>query len=79
MKEKITKILEEPLKNMDLKIDEITLEKQNLNIILDSDTTIDLDRIVNASKIINEILDKEDLIKDKYLLDISSKEKGDEK
>lgn len=79
MEEKIKNILEEPLKKMDITIDTITKEKQNLNIILDSETPIDLDRIVNVSKLINEILDKEDLIKDKYLLDISSKEKGDVK
>lgn len=79
MEQKIRKVLEKPLLEKNIVIDSITYEKENLNIILDSSDTLDLDKIVEASKIINDILDKEDFIKDKYLLDISSKEKGEVK
>jgi len=79
MEQKIRKVLEEPLLEKNIVIDSITYEKENLNIILDSSDTLDLDKIVEASKLINDILDKEDFIKDKYLLDISSKEKGEVK
>lgn len=79
MEQNIRKVLEKPLLEKNIVIDSITYEKENLNIILDSSDTLDLDKIVEASKLINDILDKEDFIKDKYLLDISSKEKGEVK
>lgn len=79
MEEKLRLILTKPLNDIGLIIDEITFKKDTLYIVLDSDDLIDLDRITTASKLINKILDEEDIIKDKYLLDISSKEKGDVK
>lgn len=77
MLEEIKNILKEPLKNEGLFIDSITYQNKNLNIILDSDNIIDLDRIVSATKVINKILDEKDFIKEEYLLDVSSKEKGE--
>ena len=74
---KIKKKIEKPLKEINLVVDSITYENKQLNIILDSDEIIDLDKIVEASRMINKILDQEDFIKEKYLLDVSSKEKGD--
>ena len=47
-----------------------------LNIVLDRINGIDLDTIVEATNIINPILDEYDLISDEYILDISSKERG---
>ena len=47
-----------------------------LNIVLDRVNGIDLDTIVEATNIINPILDQYDLISDEYILDISSKERG---
>ena len=47
-----------------------------LNIVLDRINGIDLDTIVEATNIINPILDEHDLIKEEYILDISSKERG---
>lgn len=79
MLEEIKNILKEPLKNEGLFIDSITYQNKNLNIILDSDNIIDLDRIVSATKVINKILDEKDFIKEEYLLDVSSKEKGEVK
>ncbi len=76
MENKIRSVIEEPLKKLNMVVDSISFEKGNLNIVLDSDETIDLDRIVEASHLVNDILDKEDFIKDEYMLDISSKEKG---
>ena len=76
MEEKIKNLIKEPLNEKNFVVDSINFEKGNLNIILDSASIIDLDRIVEVSKIVNEILDKEDIIKEKYVLDISSKEKG---
>lgn len=76
MEERVKKLICEPLKSLNMTVDSINFEKGNLNIVLDSDSVIDLDRIVEASHLINDILDKEDFIKDSYMLDVSSKEKG---
>ncbi len=79
MEEQIKSAITNPLKEKDLVIDSISFDNKTLNIILDSNNTIDLDKIVEASRLISDILDKEDFIKNEYLLDVSSKEKGDVK
>ena len=48
-----------------------------LRIELDKVNGIDLDTIVAATDVINPIIDRLDLIDDSYILDIVSKEKGD--
>lgn len=75
MTEKIKKVIEKPLSEIGLKVSSIKYTKGNLNIILDGED-LSIDKIVEATKIINPILDKEDFIKEKYMLDVSSKEKG---
>ncbi len=77
--DKIKKVLEEPLKEIGLTIYSINYEKSTLNIILDStdDKILDLDKIVEATHIINKVLDKNDFIKESYTLDVSSRERGD--
>jgi ribosome maturation factor RimP len=48
-----------------------------MTIELDKVNGIDLDTIVEATNIINPIIDKLDLIDDQYILDIVSRERGD--
>ena len=76
--DKIKKDLELPLKEINLYIDSINFDKGALNIILESldDEIVDINKIVSATHIINNILDSKDYIKDKYILDVSSKERG---
>ena len=76
MEERVKSVISEPLKELNMVVDSVSFEKGSLNIILDSDEVIDLDRIVKASHLVNDILDKEDFIKESYTLDVSSKEKG---
>ena len=76
--EEIRKVLEKPLKKINVKIDSIKYVNKELRIVLDSEDVIDLDRVVEATNIINPILDKYDFIKESYSLDVSSKEKGGE-
>ena len=76
MEGKVKKVIAEPLKELNMVVDSVSFEKGSLNIVLDSDEVINLDKIVEASHLINDILDKEDFIKESYTLDISSKEKG---
>lgn len=77
--EKIKKVLEGPLNKINVKIDSIEYLNGELRIVLDSEEILDLDKIVEATNIINPILDKHDFIKESYVLDVSSKEKGGDK
>ncbi len=78
--EEIKKSITEPMKKMDIIVDSVTYEKEGnytfLRIELDRVNGLDLDTIVEATNVINPIIDKLDLIDDSYILDISSKEKG---
>ena len=83
MKEKldiIKKEITEPMNKMDIIVDSIDFVNENnyyfLKIVLDKVNWIDLDTIVEATNIINPIIDKLDLIEEEYVLDISSKERG---
>ena len=75
MLNEIKKALEGPLSEIGVVIDEISFEKNQLNIIIDAEV-LNIDIIIKATKVINPILDKKDFIKQKYVLDVSSKEKG---
>lgn len=83
MKEKldiIKKYIMEPMNKMDIIVDSIDFVNENnyyfLKIVLDKVNGIDLDTIVEATNVINPIIDNLDLIEEEYVLDISSKERG---
>jgi len=83
MQEKLDKIREaitKPMKDLGIIVDDITFVKENgynfLNITLDKVNGLDMDSIVDATNTINPIIDKLDLIDEEYILDISSKERG---
>ena len=67
---------------MDIDVDSIEYVKDGsyyfLNIILDRVNGLDLDTVVDATNIINPILDELDIIEESYILDVSSKERNDE-
>ena len=77
---KIEELITEPISKLELTVDSIEYVSEGkynfLNIVLDRINGIDLDTIVEATNIINPILDEYDLIEDEYILDISSKERG---
>ncbi|MCX4365644.1 MAG: hypothetical protein OSJ70_07720 [Bacilli bacterium] len=77
---KVREIIEEPMKKMDITVDSVSWEVEGkynyLKIILDKESGLDIDTIVEATNIINPILDEYDLIDEEYILDISSKERG---
>jgi len=81
MKGKIIEAVGNKLDDLNLFIDDITYGKvdneNTLTIILDSSEIIPLNKVVMATRIINPILDKLDLIKESYTLDVYAKEKGD--
>ena len=81
MEEKIRKLIEKDVSKMGIKIDSIKYEKEGnnnfLRIVIDRDKAIDVDTCVKVTNVINPLLDDVDFINESYILDISSKEKGD--
>ena len=78
--EEIRKAITEPMNKMNIIVDSVVYESEGnynfLRIELDKVNGLDLDTIVEATNVINPIIDKLDLIDDSYILDIVSKEKG---
>ena len=80
MEDQVKKIIEPSLKEIGVKVDSIEYVKEGTNnflrITIDKDDIVDIDTCVEVTRIINPMLDKADLIKESYILDISSKERG---
>ena len=80
MKEQIKSLLDESIKELNVFVDDAFISEEEgkkiFNIVLDSDEVIDLNRITDASRIINKIMDSnESYLEDADELDIYSKEK----
>ena len=79
--DELKSVIEDALKEMKIIVDEITVEKKGkynfLTIVLDKVGGIDLETIVEATNIINPIVDKFDICDDSFILDVISKERGD--
>ena len=80
IEEQVKKVLEKDVEALGVTIDSITLEKEDnnlfLRIVIDRDEIIDIDKCVEVTNVINPLLDEADLIKESYILDVSTKEKG---
>lgn len=81
MTEKVKELVDASIRDLGLFVFDASICKvegiTNLCITLDSEEVIDLDLITEASRIVNPIMDEADLVDGEYVLDISSKEKGD--
>ncbi len=81
IEEKVRNLIEDTITKMGITIDSIRYEKEGTNkflrIVIDREQPIDIDTCVNVTHAINPLLDKSNLIEDSYILDISSKEKGE--
>lgn len=82
MKEKLASLVNDQIKDLNIFVDDAFISteegKKIFNIVLDSEEIIDLNKITDASRIINKIMDEnESLLEDADELDIFSKEKGD--
>ena len=82
MKEQVAELVNESIKELNVFVDDAYISNEEgrkiFNIVLDSEEIIDLNRITDASRIINKIMDKNaKLLDDADELDIFSKEKGD--
>ena len=52
-------------------------EVAKMGIVIDRDKIIDIETCVEVTKVINPLFDEANIIEDAYILDISSKEKGE--
>ncbi len=82
MKEKISDLVENEIQKLNVFVDDVFVSteegKQILNIVLDSEEVIDLNLITEASRIINKLIDQNQVLDDDiYEVDIYSKEKGE--
>lgn len=82
MKEQVAELVNESIKELGVFVSDAYISneegKKVFNIELDSEEIIDLNKITDASRIINKIMDKNaSLLEDADELDIFSKEKGE--
>ena len=82
MKTQVEKLVNDSIKELNVFVDDAFISEEEgkkvFNIVLDSSEVIDLNRITDASRIINKIVDNNgSLLEDIDELDIYSKEKGD--
>lgn len=78
----LEKLIKKALEAKEIIVDSVTYEKNSgnynvLSVVLDKVGGIDLDAIVDATNIINPIVDDYDFTDDSYILDVTSKERGD--
>ena len=74
----IKSLIEEPLNKIGLTAYEVkyTRAKPNTLFITLNLETLDIDKVVEATHVISPILDENEVIKEQYVLDVSSKERG---
>ena len=82
MKEKVSELVNEAISELNVFVDDAFIGEEEgkkiFNIVLDSEEVIDLNRVTEASRIINKIIDQhEEVLEDSDELDIYSKEKGE--
>lgn len=78
--DKLKNDLQNSFENTDIFVDDVTFEEKGkykfLTVTLDRIGGIDLETIVDATKVVNEVVDKIDITCDNYILDVVSKERG---
>lgn len=81
IEENVRNLIAKDVNKLGINIDSIEYVKEDSNyflrIIIDSDDIIDIDKCVEVTNVINPLLDEADLIEESYILDISTKEKGE--
>ncbi len=82
MVEKVKKLIEKPLSEINIKLCDVEYVKEGtmyfLRVIIDKEPYVDVDTCVEATNVINPLIDTlEDEFDDSYVLDVCSEEKGD--
>lgn len=75
-------LIVEPIESAGYILDDVSFEKEGnvyfLRIVIDKEGFITIDDCCKVTHIINPILDENDPISESYILDVSSKEKGEQ-
>lgn len=82
MKTTIALLVNDKIKGLNVFVDDAFISEEEgkriFNIVLDSEEVIDLNKVTEASRIINDIIDKEEgLLEDIDEVDIYSKTRGE--
>ena len=76
----IKELISEIVETNGYMLDEVLYEKEGstyfLRIVIDKEPSVNIDDCVLVSRLINPLIDEKDLIKENYILDVCSKEKG---
>ena len=76
----VRKLISDVITENGYKLDEVLYVKEGtvnfLRVIIDMDGFINLDDCCKVTNLINPIIDEADPIKENYILDVCSKEKG---
>ena len=79
MKEDLIKEVGNKLDELNVYIYDVYSDKEGkdtyLRVVLDAEDIIDIDRVVKATKIIDPIIEKMNLIEGEYILDVYAKSK----
>lgn len=80
IEKKVRSLIEEPIKSMGFILDEVLYVKEDdnyyLRVVIDKNGIIDVEDCVKVTHLIDPMLDEVDYIKDSYILDVCSSEKG---
>ena len=79
MKEKVKEAVSDKLDKLNCYIEDVRLVNENnvktLEIVLDSDDLLDINTVTMATRILNPIIDKLDLVDGSYVLDVYAEDK----
>lgn len=80
IEDKVSQLIKDAIEENGFKLDGVEYVKEGrtyfLRIIIDKEGIVDVEDTVKVFHIINPILDEKEPIKDAYILDVCSKEKG---
>jgi ribosome maturation factor RimP len=82
MVEKVKDLIQKPIEDLGYILDDVLYLKEDgnnfLRVVIDKSGSIEVEDCVTVSKAINPLLDEIDYIESSYVLDVCSKEKGDD-
>ena len=82
IEEKVENLVRPKIEEIGYKLYDVQYAKEGkdyfLRIFIDKENGIDLNDCEKVNEVVNPILDEADLIKEKYILDVYGKSKGDE-
>ena len=80
IEKKVSELIEKPINDLGYELKSVQYVNEDgvyfLRVIIDSNKIICVDDCVSVTKLIDPMLDDVDYIKDSYILDICSSEKG---